>query len=122
MYDTLTFFFANACGTLDQTDYLCLEKNMGIDEFRSSLVKKINALNTGDGILIYCDVLGGSPCNTAMEFLRDDVQMITGMNLGMLMETMANRTSELSDYVTSGKNGIMNAAEALNDEQEGSFF
>jgi mannose PTS system EIIA component len=39
------------------------------------------------GVLIITDMFGGTPCNLAMTFLaRDEVEVVTGVNLPMLMK------------------------------------
>ena len=44
------------------------------------------------GVLIITDMFGGTPCNLAMTFLaRDEVEVVTGVNLPMLIKAASLR-------------------------------
>lgn len=68
----------------------------------------------GDGILILSDLYGGTPCNTvAMKVLpkHENTEMITGMNLSMVIESFSLRSGKLQDAVNEligiGKDDVM---------------
>ncbi len=77
------------------------------------------AADNGDGVLILADLLGGTPFNaSALQLRNAPYELITGMNLPMLIEVLSNR-----DYITlpelaslaleAGCGGIRSAREAL---------
>jgi PTS system N-acetylgalactosamine-specific IIA component len=49
-----------------------------------------------DGVLVYVDLLGGTPFNQAMMAAQEiaGVEVVTGTNLPMLIETMLTRTAD----------------------------
>ena len=47
---------------------------------------------SGDGVIIMTDMFGGTPSNAAMSFLQEGrVEVITGVNLPMLVEYFSRR-------------------------------
>jgi len=46
----------------------------------------------GDGVLVLTDMLGGTPANLALAFLGDWVDVVTGVNLPMLLKLSTCRT------------------------------
>ncbi len=54
-------------------------------------------LDTTDGVLVFCDLLGGTPFNQAMIIAQSysNVEVVTGTNLPMLLETLGSRLSDL---------------------------
>ena len=66
-----------------------------------------------DGVLVFVDLLGGTPFNQAMMISADvdDVQVVTGANLPMLIELMLTRANMTLDQlvesaVSVGQAGI----------------
>lgn len=46
----------------------------------------IRAANKGQGVLVLADICGASPCNQVTRLLQGpDVEMVTGLNLAMLL-------------------------------------
>lgn len=100
----------------------CSQKNVSAISFTpgeslDSLLEKynniINNLDCTDGILFMVDLLGGRPFNAAniLALENDDIKIITGVNLPMLLEVFGNRDSlslpELTSMaINSGKNSI----------------
>jgi len=90
--------------------------------------KKVEAAVTqagadGDGTLILTDLFGGTPTNISAEFLQDGVvEILTGVNLPMLIKSLSTRSAYdldglaglLKDYA---KNAIMRPAELLRPSQ-----
>ena len=76
--------------------------------------KALESLQECESIIVFCDLLSGSPFNTAiMEAMsRTNVEVVYGTNLGMLMESVLKRTmgmsaEEIADgAVAAGKEGI----------------
>lgn len=71
----------------------------------------VQQLDTGDGVLILCDILGGTPCNIASRLAQTGrIACVAGVNLPMLMRTMTYRGDALSVVVekaiSGGKEGV----------------
>ncbi|SET22280.1 PTS system, ascorbate-specific IIA component [Nitrosomonas marina] len=66
-------------------------------------------LDTGDGVLILCDILGATPCNIASRLIRRDrVACITGINLPMLVRALTYRNETLAATVNKALDGGIN--------------
>ena len=69
----------------------------GIDDLQKKVAKEVNQLNQGEGVLILVDLLGGSPFNASSITTPDydfPVDIVTGFNLGMLLEVLTNRPGQ----------------------------
>ena len=78
-----------------------------IEQRRSEIQKKIDSVNKGSGVAIVTDMFGGTPSNLAISILgQNNVEVIAGMNLPMLIKLAQVRSSmEL-------KEALLNAQEA----------
>jgi len=61
------------------------------DEFQAKLIEKVKEVDTGDGVFILADLLGGTPCNRAMYLLGDKVRVLTGLSMPMLVTLLSTR-------------------------------
>ena len=76
----------------------------------------------GQGVLIVTDMFGGTPSNLAMTFLGQDVEVITGVNLPMLIKlaslkekpNLLDVAREMRDH---GRNAIWVASDLLRGEK-----
>ena len=83
-------------------------------EIENNLKQAISTLSHCDSIVVFCDLLSGTPFNTAiMEAMNNDkIQVVYGTNLGMLMEMVMMRMQKASQEeivnkaIETGKNGI----------------
>ena len=76
---------------LEQVDFLALWPEDNPDDFQAKLGRKIDGLDTGDGVFILADMLGGTPSNRAMYFVGDRVRVLTGLSLPMLCSLVTMR-------------------------------
>ena len=65
-----------------------------LDAAREAIAAAIREVEEGDGVLVLTDMLGGTPANLALGFLGDRVDVITGVNLPMLLKLSTCRTPE----------------------------
>lgn len=117
LLDTLTLFN----GQQEQLEALCLLPGDDIARFVSRIKESVDRVNSGEGVIIFCDLLFGSPCNCSSrllidEELKDKVDVITGMNLPMVMEYLACRENGMSseDIINVGKEGIQDFVKLYN--------
>lgn len=108
-----------------------LKHGDGVDEFEAKVYQALKELNDGDGVLGFCDFLGGTPSNTLLRCMKKSFfPCITGINMSMLIEALLTR-EHISLYelekkcISSGKDGISSLqdvfkqmAEADENEQE----
>lgn len=84
-----------------------------------------------DGVLVFCDLMGGTPFNQAMmaSATTPNVEVVTGANLPMLLETLSARTpgstlDELAECaVAAGRFGVdRKKLELVEDSDEDDLF
>ena len=90
---------------------------------RDEIAAAINRVQHGQGVLILTDMFGGTPSNLAMTFLgQQDVEVITGVNLPMLIKLagLGEQDSLLSvarEMREHGRNAIWVASDLLRSEK-----
>ena len=90
---------------------------------REEIMQAIKRVDQGRGVLILTDMFGGTPSNLAMTFLaQDQVEVITGVNLPMLIKLAG--LVEKSDLLEvaremrdQGRNAIWVASDLLRGEK-----
>lgn len=89
----------NSCeliaGKTENLISLSLEREDNIDTLSEKFLHTIQQYETCEDILVFADLLGGSPCNIASASLRNKYtyQILTGVNLPMLLEAVMSRES-----------------------------
>ncbi len=79
-------------GPAHQVQTLSLRREDNVNDLNDAFVAALEQVDTGDGVLVLTDLMGGSPCNVASMNLRDkDYQLLTGVNLPMFIEALASR-------------------------------
>ena len=71
------------------------------EDARSEIADAVARVTGDTGVLILTDMFGGTPSNLAMTFLGDGVEVITGVNLPMLIK-LAN-LAEQADLRTAAR-------------------
>jgi PTS system mannose-specific IIA component len=90
---------------------------------RDEIAAAIGRVQQGKGVLILTDMFGGTPSNLAMTFLgQQDVEVITGVNLPMLIKLagLDDQDSLLSvarEMREHGRNAIWVASDLLRSEK-----
>jgi len=102
---------------LDNVTSLTLWPDDNPDEFQQKLEAAVKAADTGDGVFILADMLGGTPANRAMYCIGDRVRMITGLSLPMLYSLITIR-EETSDLAVLTRDVMAEARDAMVDVNE----
>lgn len=78
-YETVSVFVVDDVGNLKQ-----------------ELLDKVEGLDTSKGLIIFTDIVGGTPTNLASELLiREDTLVVAGVNLPILLEILTNRSKDI---------------------------
>jgi PTS system mannose-specific IIA component len=94
-----------------------------VNDARGDIAQAIERVRGEEGVLILTDMFGGTPSNIGMTFLeKDRVEVITGVNLPMLIKLASLRTSsdllavakEMQDH---GRGAIWVASDLLRGER-----
>ena len=102
---------------LDNVTSLTLWPDDNPDEFQQKIEAAVKAADTGDGVFILADMLGGTPCNRAMYSIGDKVRMMTGLSLPMLY-SLINIREETSDLAVLARDVMAEAKDAMVDVNE----
>lgn len=65
-----------------------------MDEFLEKLKRAAATVEQGQGVLVLADLFGGSPGNTAAYLAQAGTEVVTGMNLPMLLEVLGSRDEQ----------------------------
>ncbi|MDT8375381.1 MAG: PTS sugar transporter subunit IIA [Mariprofundaceae bacterium] len=97
------------------------------EQLHEQLLQMIRQINTGDGVLVFADMFGGTPCNVALSVINEgSVEMISGFNLPSLIKAISLRQQPVSlhelarEVVESGQQYICLASDYMlrHDDQE----
>ena len=72
----------------------------------------VRTLDTGDGVLIFSDIYGATPCNLACKLQQPGrVELIAGVNLPMLVRAFTYRAKGMDTMiikaVSGGRDGVL---------------
>lgn len=100
--------------------HLSLGWNDPLDEAREQVKQAIVAADKGRGVVVLSDMFGGTPTNLCLSFLsRDKVEIVTGVNLPMVVKLASTRRDGLDLPATAqlltgyGQKNITLASELL---------
>lgn len=119
---SLKMFFGSE---IPQLETLCLSENTNPDTFGEEIGKKIRQLDTGDGVVIFADLIGGTPCNQAFRYISSKVTLIGGMNLPVIMEFLGQRmndidinTFDFNSLLDTGRSSLNKCELIISDNDE----
>jgi PTS system mannose-specific IIA component len=92
-------------------------------EVKDRIEKKMVEVDDGDGILILTDTSGGTPTNLSLSSLeRERVEVVTGVNMPMLLTLWSYRRRSLEEISKllkkSGRRSIILAKQLLRIKRE----
>ena len=110
-------------GDLPQFTAVSIGWHDDVNDAREEIAQAIERVRGDGGVLILTDMFGGTPSNLGMTFLhKDQIEVITGVNLPMLIKLASLRTSqdllavarEMRDH---GRTAIWVASDLLRGEK-----
>jgi PTS system mannose-specific IIA component len=104
-------------GENENFDFLELKPGEDTAEFADSTLSLIESVHDGEGVLVFVDMFGATPFNTVASIREQlnekgiTVQIISGVNLPMVVEALALRQGSslnnlVSSITTTGKESI----------------
>lgn len=74
--------------------FLGLSSRSPVAEVREKIRDKVRALRGAGGLLVMADMIGGTPMNLTLPEIKDldDVELITGVNLYMVVSALTHRS------------------------------
>lgn len=95
-----------------------LDASEGLDDLKDKVKKAIDKVSSSEGVLIFTDMFGGSTSIVSSYFLPSgNIEVITGVNLPMLLESILARTkindvkSLSKDIIEKGKKSIISISD-----------
>ena len=94
-----------------------------VEMAQDQVQRAITSVSAGVGVLVMTDMFGGTPTNIAAMFLKDgDVEIVTGVNLPMVIKLASNNKdltlSQLAQEVESqGKQSIYRTGALLEPQK-----
>ncbi|MEW9208452.1 PTS galactosamine/N-acetylgalactosamine transporter subunit IIA [Citrobacter werkmanii] len=84
-------------------EYIDFVQDMSTDQLETRIREAVNQCQAGEGVLIFTDVAGGSPCNRATAVTSDysDIRVITGSNLPMIANACLERAGTTLNELAS---------------------
>ena len=84
------------CGALERARAVSVAASTAMEEARARLAEAIGAVDDGEGVLVLTDMFGGTPANLALTFLDERIEVVTGVNLPMLLKLSTCRAEGAS--------------------------
>ena len=112
-------------GDLPQFTAVSMGWHDDVGDAREEIGHAIERVRSDGGVLVLTDVFGGTPSNIGMTFLeKDQIEVITGVNLPMLIKLAdLTRSSDLLAVARQmrdhGRNAIWVASDLLRAEKAG---
>ncbi len=106
-------------GKLEQCEAVSVGAELSMEDARARLGDAVKRVDSGDGVLVLTDMFGGTPANLALTFLDEKLEVVTGVNLPMILKLATTRSDAPSlhaeaELVTGyGQKNITLASELL---------
>jgi PTS system mannose-specific IIA component len=111
-------------GDLPQFTAVSIGWHDDVNDAREDIAQAIERVRGQEGVLVLTDMFGGTPSNIGMTFLETDrVEVITGVNLPMLLKLAGLRQSSSNLLAVAqqmrehGRNAIWVASDLLRGEK-----
>ncbi len=112
-------------GAVEGIEPISIDPSDPIEEVEARIKKGIKKVDMGRGVLILTDMFGGTPSNISLSFQeKGKVEIVTGINLPMLIKLSTMREDktldELASFIKSyGQKNIHLASEILDRNTAG---
>lgn len=111
-------------GPVQDCTCIQVDASLEVTDTVNRLQEAVDLLSNGPGVLVLTDMFGGTPTNLSLSLLgsRRDVEVLTGVNLPMLLRVLPNRTMPLPELAElaqqAGCEGIIAAGKVLRAKQK----
>lgn len=105
-------------GAQEAYEVLSVDSVEEVETLLANLREAVERLDSGAGVVIFTDMFGGTPSNLSISLLSSlKVEVITGVNLPMLLRAFNRRSESLTELARevreAGVQGIVVAGEIL---------
>lgn len=82
-------------GKIENIVSMTVTSDGGIDEIRDTIISAVDSVDSGDGVVIFTDMLGGTPTNISLTLMEEkSVEVIAGVNLPVLIKFTSLRKNK----------------------------
>lgn len=110
-------------GPMNGVQTVSVQPGDGMDAVIERIKTAIEAVDQGAGCVVLCDMFGGTPSNLSLSFLSEQVEVITGVNLPMLIKLFTCRDQpldEVADMICKhGRDNVLVAGALLRKRTPG---
>ncbi len=94
--DELVTTAESIVGKLASVATCSIEPGVSPEDIRSKMSRAIASVDSGDGVIVFADLFGGTPCNQSLTLSRQHrLEVLTGVNLPMLLKANSLRAESL---------------------------
>lgn len=110
-------------GKVEGVSTVSISQSDTTEGLRDVLTKALKNADSGDGVLIFTDMFGGTPTNMALStFEKGRVEVITGVNLPMVIKYLSHRGEKSLDELSVmlrdyGQRSIVLAGDMLKEKK-----
>lgn len=81
-------------GPQQRMNTVCIEAGDDMEKRREDIIKSIDEVDDGSGVIILTDMFGGTPSNLAISVMNEDrIEVLAGVNLPMLIKLISIRNA-----------------------------
>ena len=84
-------------GPIEQSQAVGVHAGDSPEEIHTRLEAALEQVDQGDGAIVLCDMFGGTPSNISLTFLSERVDVVTGVNLPMLLKFFTTRQGPVAE-------------------------
>jgi PTS system mannose-specific IIA component len=111
-------------GKLEGAEAVSIGSVVDVDAAGGEVRAAIKRVQGSEGVLVLTDMFGGTPANIALSFLDENVEVLTGVNLPMIIKFANHRKGKgLKDIAAlvhdGGTRSIIMASEVLRPKVKG---
>lgn len=108
-------------GPLADCSSIQVDAALDVGETVARLKEAVSLLDKGNGVIVLTDMFGGTPTNLSLSLLGTDaIEVVTGVNLPMLLKVFESRHMGLPDLadkaMDAGRKGIDSASRILRNK------
>ena len=121
--ESLVKVLKSIAGDVDMIKTVAVQENDTTEEISGILVKMVGTVDGGKGVIIFTDMLGGTPSNVALPLLKEGrVDIMAGVNLPVLLKFVNHRADkglgELALLLKEcARESIVLASDVLNEKK-----
>ncbi len=78
-------------GKIDGVETVSVKQDSAPETLRERVQGAVKAVDRKKGVMLFTDMFGGTPSNIALAFLGDSVEVVTGVNLSMIIKFANHR-------------------------------